>query len=123
VTALGAGRPSVAKILDPDIACRHANLGREVRYALLNPGQAFCLVESLEHLMSGVLTAALDDVAQQAEPTVLQLEWFVLLGHQIQTVATSQIKEGFAADPFARDAGGVEITPFCQIAVNPHPLG
>ncbi|MNY64926.1 hypothetical protein D3C86_2021080 [compost metagenome] len=73
--------------------------------------------------MRGILSAALDNFAQQAKPTVLQFEWFILLGHQLQSVATAQIKEGFAADPLARDASGIEVTPFRHIAVDPHPLG
>ena len=71
ITALGAGRPSVAKILDLDVARRHANLGREVRHALLNPRQAFRFVKSLEHLMRGILATTLDNFTQQTEPTVL----------------------------------------------------
>ena len=66
VTAFSARRPPVTQILDLNIACLHTNLGREIRRALLNPGQAFGLVESLEHLMGGVLAAAVVNVAQQA---------------------------------------------------------
>jgi hypothetical protein len=46
-----------------------------------------------------------------------------LLSHQLQPVAAAQVEKRLAADPFAGDASGVEITPFRQIAIDPQSLG
>src|SRR5690606_8880452 len=121
ITALGARSPTVAQILDLHRTCSHANPGCEVRHSLLNARQAFCLVKGFEHLM-GVVTATLDDLAPEAEPAILQLERFVLPGHQLKSIATAQIEKCLAADPFARYPPGVEVAPLSQITVDPHPL-